>query len=313
MTTLSDTQAILLSTASQRESGSILPLPACLKPGGGTTKAVDALLTRGLAEEHETSDASVARRVDGDLRFGVFITDAGLAAIGVAEPDGGAGSGADSAAVKETSVAAAAAKASSKAALVLDLLRRPAGATLPELIEATGWLPHTTRAALTGIRKKGHEVERSKRDERDLLPHRGGRLMDVEAQLAELETPVVRELRERWRTLVSGAGPAGLVPAMLRLALAWEIQARAMGGLNRAATATLDQLERGLTSTAPAAPGMRLVREWGGKVHVVLVGEDQVIRWDGREWRSLSEVARAITGTRWSGPAFFGLKKKVAA
>ena len=58
---------------------------------------------------------------------------------------------------------------------------------------------------------------------------------------------------------------------------------------------------------------MRLVREWGGKVHVVLVGEDQVIRWDGREWKSLSEVARAITGTRWSGPAFFGLKKKLAA
>jgi hypothetical protein len=58
---------------------------------------------------------------------------------------------------------------------------------------------------------------------------------------------------------------------------------------------------------------MRLVREWQGRAHVVTVGEDQVIRWDGREWRSLSEVARAITGTRWSGPAFFGLKKKVAA
>jgi hypothetical protein len=58
---------------------------------------------------------------------------------------------------------------------------------------------------------------------------------------------------------------------------------------------------------------MRLVREWQGRVHVVTVGEDQVIRWDEREWRSLSEVARAITGTRWSGPAFFGLKKKAVA
>lgn len=58
---------------------------------------------------------------------------------------------------------------------------------------------------------------------------------------------------------------------------------------------------------------MRLVREWQGRVHVVEVGDDEVIRWDGREWRSLSEVARAITGTRWSGPAFFGLKKAVAA
>jgi hypothetical protein len=58
---------------------------------------------------------------------------------------------------------------------------------------------------------------------------------------------------------------------------------------------------------------MRLVREWSGRVHVVTVGEDQIIRWDDREWRSLSEVARAITGTRWSGPAFFGLKKKAIA
>jgi hypothetical protein len=58
---------------------------------------------------------------------------------------------------------------------------------------------------------------------------------------------------------------------------------------------------------------MRLVREWNGTANVVTVGEDRVIRWNGREWRSLSEVARAITGTRWSGPAFFGLKQKASA
>jgi hypothetical protein len=58
---------------------------------------------------------------------------------------------------------------------------------------------------------------------------------------------------------------------------------------------------------------MRLVREWSGKAHVVTIGEDKVIRWDEREWRSLSEVAKAITGTHWSGPAFFGLKRKAAA
>ena len=51
----------------------------------------------------------------------------------------------------------------------------------------------------------------------------------------------------------------------------------------------------------------------GGKAHVVIVGDDGVIRWNDKEWRSLSEVARSITGTRWSGPAFFGLKRKVAA
>ena len=52
-----------------------------------------------------------------------------------------------------------------KAGLVLDLLKREQGATLAELVEATGWLPHTTRAALTGLRKKGHAIEKTKRDD----------------------------------------------------------------------------------------------------------------------------------------------------
>ncbi len=99
---------------------------------------------------------------------------------------------------------------------------------------------------------------------------------------------------------------------MLRLALAWELQARQQGGLTRRTSQTLDQLAGGRTRTSPARAGMRLVREWQGKAHVVEIGDDEVIRWDEREWKSLSEVARAITGTRWSGPAFFGLKKRAA-
>ncbi|WP_267383331.1 DUF2924 domain-containing protein [Sphingomonas sp. GC_Shp_2] len=102
-------------------------------------------------------------------------------------------------------------------------------------------------------------------------------------------------------------------PSLLRLALAWEIQASALGGLPRGVSTTLDQLERGQTTTRAPTAGLRLVREWAGEAHVVLVSEDRIIRWNGREWNSLSEVARAITGTRWSGPAFFGLKKRVAA
>ena len=58
---------------------------------------------------------------------------------------------------------------------------------------------------------------------------------------------------------------------------------------------------------------MRLAREFGGKVHVVTIGDAGEILWNEREWRSLSEVARAITGTRWSGPAFFGLRQKKKA
>lgn len=136
--------------------------------------------------------------------------------------------------------------------------------------------------------------------------------MDMASTLAELGTLPSDVLRQRWRSLVGSPAPK-VSPRMLRLALAWEIQARASAGLARTASQTLDQLGRGQTRTQAATPGMRLVREWQGRAHVVTVGEDQVIRWDEREWRSLSEVARAITGTRWSGPAFFGLKKKAVA
>lgn len=136
-------------------------------------------------------------------------------------------------------------------------------------------------------------------------------MASVEEQLAALDTLSSAQLREAWGTITRSVVPR-VSPAMLRLALAWEIQARALGGLPRGVTAALDQLGRGTSVTAAPAAGMRLVREWQGRVHVVEVGEDQVIRWDGRDWRSLSEVARAITGTRWSGPAFFGLKRAAA-
>ncbi len=136
--------------------------------------------------------------------------------------------------------------------------------------------------------------------------------MDVEVEIAALEKLTSDRLRQRWIAETGSAVPR-VSPKLLRLALAWEIQARRLGGHTRETTRTLDQLSRGATRTTPPAAGMRLVREWGGRVHIVVIGEDQVVRWDGREWNSLSEVARAITGTRWSGPAFFGLKKKVAA
>lgn len=134
----------------------------------------------------------------------------------------------------------------------------------------------------------------------------------LEDQLAALTSLSSAQLRAQWRRLTGGPAPR-ISPKLLRLALAWEIQAKALGGLPRGVTQTLDQLGRGKTRTSRSQAGMRLVREWNGEAHVVLIGEDNMIRWNEREWRSLSEVARAITGTRWSGPAFFGLKRKAAA
>ena len=136
--------------------------------------------------------------------------------------------------------------------------------------------------------------------------------MTMEEQIARLTTLSSADLRETWTRLTASPVPR-ISPSLLRLALAYEIQARAIGGLSRETTRKLDQLAVAKTKTSAVSPGMRLVREWGGKAHVVTIGEDKVIRWNEREWQSLSEVAREITGTRWSGPAFFGLKRKLAA
>ncbi|MEG3089210.1 DUF2924 domain-containing protein [Sphingomonas sp. PB4P5] len=127
-----------------------------------------------------------------------------------------------------------------------------------------------------------------------------------------LTTMSSAQLRDQWRALK--ASPAPLIsPSMLRLALGYELQAQALGGLSRASQQRLAQLGAAKTVTQAARPGTRLIREWQGTAHIVTIGEDNVIRWNDRDWNSLSEVARAITGTRWSGPAFFGLKRKVAA
>ena len=137
-------------------------------------------------------------------------------------------------------------------------------------------------------------------------------MSSVEQQLEALATMSSALLREEWRRLVGGPLPR-ISPSLLRLALAYEIQAKAHGGLPRAAQQRLGQIGAAKTRTQTVVSGMRLVREWNGVAHIVMVGEDQVIRWNDKEWRSLSEVARAITGTRWSGPAFFGLKQRLAA
>ncbi len=134
----------------------------------------------------------------------------------------------------------------------------------------------------------------------------------VEDQLAALTTMSSAQLREHW-TRTTGRVLPQVSPKLLRLALAWEIQAKAHGGLSRRTQQRLAQLANAKTKTSEALPGMRLVREWNGKAHVVTVDEQGTLCWNDRAWPSLSAVACAITGTRWSGPAFFGLKRKLAA
>ncbi len=160
MTTLSDTQRILLAAACQRADGSVLPFHASIKRGGGITKAIAGLVRQALVVERKTTDQAAVHRTDGDLRFGVFITAAGMAAIGVSAEDEDAGQAVAAQLPEIIDVE----KTPTKIATVLTLLARQDGVPIAELMTATGWLPHTIRAAITGLRKKGHSIQRIKRD-----------------------------------------------------------------------------------------------------------------------------------------------------
>jgi hypothetical protein len=131
--------------------------------------------------------------------------------------------------------------------------------------------------------------------------------MDV-AMLAELPRT---ELVARWEALYGTPPPKGISRRLMVGALVYTHQAKQQGGPSAALSRRLAQLINGKPLAKVQAPrmlkpGARLVREWNGKTHTVEVVEDGYI-WNGTRYRSLSAVARAITGARWSGPRFFGI------
>lgn len=142
----------------------------------------------------------------------------------------------------------------------------------------------------------------------------------VQDQIAKLKDMPVAQLRDQWR-LDFGAQPSGrLSQDFLRRALAYRKQAAASQGLSSATRRELDRLYAALqsgrslkasrsrsASSGPLSPGTRLVREWRGVTHEVEV-LDRGFVWQGRHCRSLTEIATRISGTRYSGPRFFGLK-----
>jgi hypothetical protein len=176
---VNDLQLVLLAGAAQRENGSLIPLPdSCAAESERITKAIASLLRRGLVEEKPTAERSSTWRTEGEETTGLFITSAGLQAISArntdpaceaASPGDGSprseASGHDATQSDAESAAPSPARTGSKIALVITLLERAGGATLNEMVEATGWLPHTTRAALTGLRKKGRSIEKAKRQD----------------------------------------------------------------------------------------------------------------------------------------------------
>lgn len=129
--------------------------------------------------------------------------------------------------------------------------------------------------------------------------------------LARLPEMSASQLRERWRAMGDGEPP--IVPAsVLRPMLAQRLQERKHGGLPVIIRRGLDRLACDGPGAAPArgrielTPGTRLIREWNGQTISVDVMEDGFAYAD-RTWRSLSEIARHVTGAHWSGPRFFGL------
>lgn len=126
--------------------------------------------------------------------------------------------------------------------------------------------------------------------------------------VSEIEAMDRAALLAAWERFFDTPVPKGLSQAFLRRILAFEVQARRMGGLPNGFLKQLDRLVEYGAPTSGPAPGGRLLREWNGVTHVVEVLDDGY-RWKGDTHRSLSAIARAITGTHWSGPRFFGLKE----
>jgi hypothetical protein len=134
-------------------------------------------------------------------------------------------------------------------------------------------------------------------------------------ELAELRGLNATTLKQRWRVLYRTEAPVHIGRAFLLQAAAYRLQERVLGGLKPSTRRLLeraaeDNVERRPPTEAPAAkitPGSVLIREWHGVSHrVTVLGDGVLLR--GARYRSLSEVARKITGTRWSGPRFFGLR-----
>ena len=145
----------------------------------------------------------------------------------------------------------------------------------------------------------------------------GGIAETVATRLQALEQMEYATLRSEWRRLYRSPAPKRVARDLLVLGVAWKIQEKAYGGHSAATRRRLADLARTVerdgdvtrNRVARLKPGAKLVREWRGKTHTVVILEDG-FEWKGKQWRSLSAIAREITGVHWSGPRFFGLNGK---
>ena len=143
---------------------------------------------------------------------------------------------------------------------------------------------------------------------------------ELSQRIAALNGLTAQQLRDEWRRLYRGQPPR-LSRDLLIRTIAYRIQELVYGGLSKATQRKLDCVDegtegaRGVSSSRPIQslrPGARLVREWRGRTHTVVVTEDG-FEYAGKAFPSLTKIAHAITGAHWSGPRFFGLIRKPAS
>jgi hypothetical protein len=136
-------------------------------------------------------------------------------------------------------------------------------------------------------------------------------------QLDALTELPINPLRQHWSRLYKTQPPLRMSRDLLLLAISWKLQARSLGGLGASDKRKLAEIARKLDSEDNVAalnairlkPGTKLIREWHGDIHEILVLETG-FEWNGDHHRSLTQIAFQITGAHWSGPRFFGLKAK---
>lgn len=129
----------------------------------------------------------------------------------------------------------------------------------------------------------------------------------LEREIEQLRLLGLEGLRSFWRERF-GAPPSNRSPELLRYMIAWRLQAAVHGDLDRTTKRQLDRTGPVAVEGSQLGVGAVITREWQGLRHDVIVTEDG-FRWNGRIYRSLSAVAKAITGTKWNGPKFFGLRE----
>lgn len=127
----------------------------------------------------------------------------------------------------------------------------------------------------------------------------------LDEQLTALAAMSSAELKEEWERVHRAPAPR-IAADLLRFGIAYRLQERALGGLPRATSGSLRKCAGQTRRRDGVRPGARLVRSWNGRSISVLV-EDDGFLWEDRRYRSLSAIAREVTGTAWSGPRFFGL------